>query len=151
MKHLHGSLLGILHFVFPCKKKWTELILAISLNHCMVSCSLSFPLKLLSSAENRQRNKSDWQVKLHSWKCFMSHCDGTDVVHCSCGNYSTVSQKKNPKQNKGQALLFLCWSRENTMLIVSFYFFKQCLAVRYEHLLSSFAANLLGSAYVLPG
>jgi len=58
MKHLHVSLLGILHFVFACKKKWTELILAICLNHCLVSYSLSSPLKLLSSAENRQRNKT---------------------------------------------------------------------------------------------
>lgn len=57
MKHLHGSLLGILHFVFPWKKKWNELILAISLNHRAVSCSLSSPLKPLFLAENRQRNK----------------------------------------------------------------------------------------------
>lgn len=74
------------HFFFPCKKQWTELILAISLNHCMVSCSLSSPLKLLSSAENRQRNKIRLAGETPLLKCFMSHSYGSDIVHRSCGN-----------------------------------------------------------------
>lgn len=151
MRHLHGSLLGILHFVFPCKEKWTELILAISLNHCMVSCPLSSLWSCFPQQRTARETKSDWQVKLHSWKCFMGRSDGSDIVHCSCGNYSAVSQKKIPKPNKGQALLSRWWSRENTMLIVSFYSLKKCLTIWYECLLSSFAASLLGSVYVLPG
>lgn len=151
MKHLHGSQLGILHFVFPCKKKRTELILAISLNHCMVSCSLSSPLKLLPSAENRQRNKIRLAGETPLLKVFYEPLWW--YWHSSLFMWELIrsqSGKKKCKRNKGQALLFLWWSGENTMLIVSFYFLKQCLTVWYEHLLPCFAASLLSWVYVLP-
>lgn len=148
MKHLHVNLLGILHFVFPCKKKWTELVLAISLNHWAVSCSLSSPLKLLSSAENRQKNKIRLAGETPLLKVFYEPLWWR--WHSSLFMWDLVCRQseKNPKPNKGQALLFLWWSRENEMLIVSFHFLKQWLTIWYEHLLSSFAVSLLGPIYL---